>query len=150
MIRLRNEDSYGNRSKKNLSTHRPREAFFPYHISLCVIFRPQLKSVFKHWCKPIIDVAYGITSKAPDQASPAQVLRDNREHWCIENSCHYIIDWNYDEDRSRMRKGHGPENMTRLRRFAAGLIKSHGVRGVAQNMRELTLNTRNSCGLSAV
>ena len=36
----------------------------------------------------------------------------------------------------------GPENMTRLRRFAVGLIKSEGVRSVAQKMRELTLNTR--------
>ena len=106
------------------------------------------------------EVAYGITSKEPDLATPAQVLRDNREHWSIENSCHYIIDWNYDEDRSRICKGHGPENMTRLRRFAVGLIKSKGVRSVAQRMRELTMNTRlvfdylkmtrNSCGVSAL
>ena len=41
------------------------------------------------------DVAYGITSKTPQQAGAAQVLRDNREHWSIENGCHYIIDWNY-------------------------------------------------------
>ena len=65
------------------------------------------------------------------------MLRDNREHWGIENDCHYLIDWNYDEDRSRIRKGHGPENITRLRRFAVGLIKSKGVRSVAQKMREL-------------
>jgi len=88
------------------------------------------------------DVAYGITSKTPGDADPEQVLRDNREHWSIENSCHYIIDWNYDEDRSRIRKGYGPENMTRLRRFAVGLIKSKGVRSVAQKMRELTLRRR--------
>lgn len=88
------------------------------------------------------DLAYGITSKTPDLACAAQVLQDNREHWSIENSCHYIIDWNYDEDRSRIRKGHGPENMTRLRRFAVGLIKSKGVRSVAQKMRALTMNTR--------
>ena len=53
-----------------------------------------------------------------------------------------IIDWNYDEDRSRIRKGHGPENITRLRRFAIGVIKSKGVRSVAQKMRQLTLNPR--------
>jgi len=88
------------------------------------------------------DVAWGITSKTPFQAKAEQVLRDNREHWSIENGCHYIIDWNYDEDRSRIRTGHGPENMTRLRRFAIGIIKSKGVRSVAQKMRELTMNTR--------
>ncbi len=88
------------------------------------------------------EVAYGITSKTPAQASAAQVLQDNRQHWCIENSCHYILDWNYDEDRSRISKGHAPENMTRLRRFAVGILKSKGVRNVAQKMRELTQNTR--------
>ena len=114
----------------------------------------------KKTAKQSREVAYGITSKAPHLASPEQVLRDNREHWSIENSCHYIIDWNYDEDRSRICKGYGPENMTRLRRFAVGLIKSKGVRSVAQTMRVLTLNTRlvfdylkmtrNSCTASAV
>lgn len=89
------------------------------------------------------EVAYGITSKTAEQASPEQILRDNRQHWCIENSCHYILDWNYDEDRSRIRKGHGPENMTRLRRFAIGVIKSKkGVKSVSQKMRQLMLNTR--------
>ena len=60
----------------------------------------------------------------------------------IENSCHYIIDWNYDEDRSRVRTGAGPENLTRLRRFAVGLIKNKKVKSVSQKMRQLLLNTR--------
>ena len=88
------------------------------------------------------EIAYGITSRTPDEAGPERLLKINRGHWCIENSCHYILDWNYDEDRSRIRTGHGPENITRLRRFAIGVIKSKGVRSVAQKMRELTLNVR--------
>ena len=88
------------------------------------------------------ELAYGITSHTPDQADAQQVLKANRGHWSIENSCHYIIDWNYDEDRSRIRTGKGPENMSRLRRFAVGLIKSKGVKNVAQKMRQLNKNTR--------
>jgi len=88
------------------------------------------------------DFAYGITSRPPEQADPQRVLVTNRGHWCIENSCHYIIDWNFHEDRSRIRKGYGPENVTRLRRFAISIIKSKGVRSVAQKMRQLTLNVR--------
>ena len=76
------------------------------------------------------------------QADPERVLNINRGHWTIENSCHYIIDWNYDEDRSRIRTGYGPENITRMRRFAIGVIKSKKVRSVAQKMRELTRNVR--------
>jgi len=88
------------------------------------------------------EVAYGITSRTVDEANPERVLNVNRGHWTIENSCHYIIDWNYDEDRSRIRTGYGPENITRFRRFAIGVIKSKGVRSVAQKMRELTFNVR--------
>jgi len=88
------------------------------------------------------EVAYGVTSRKVDQADPERVLNVNRGHWTIENSCHYIIDWNYDEDRSRIRTGYGPENITRLRRFAIGVIKSKKVRSVAQKMRELTRNVR--------
>ncbi len=88
------------------------------------------------------DIVYGITSKPPDLATAPQVLQDNRGHWTIEHSCHDIIDWNDDEDRSRIRCGHGPENVTRLRRFAVSIIKRKGVRSVAQKMRELTMNTR--------
>jgi len=53
------------------------------------------------------EIAYGITSRAPEQADPQRVLATNRGHWSVENCCHYIIDWNYDEDRSRIRTGHG-------------------------------------------
>ncbi len=88
------------------------------------------------------EIAYGLTSRTPAQARPQRVLQVNRGHWIIENGCHYILDWNYDEDRSRIRIGHGPENITRLRRFAIGLIKSHGARSVAQTMRRLTRHVR--------
>jgi hypothetical protein len=52
------------------------------------------------------------------------------------------MDWNYDEDRSRISTWHGPENITRLRRFAIGIIKSKRVDSVAQKMREVTRDVR--------
>jgi predicted transposase YbfD/YdcC len=88
------------------------------------------------------DVCYGITSRTPEQADLQRLLATNRGHWSIENSCHYILDWNYDEDRSRIRTGHGPENITRLCRFAISIIKSNKVRSVAQKMRQLTRSVR--------
>lgn len=112
---------------------------FPYVGQAFVIERESIqKKTGQYTC----EIAYGLTSRTPELADPQRVLRSNRGHWCIENSCHYILDWNYDEDRSRIRKGHGPENISRLRRFAIGVIKSKGARSVAQKMRELTRNTR--------
>ena len=63
-----------------------------------------------------LERVYGITSHAPETANAERVLTLNRHHWCI--------DWNFDEDRSTIRTGFGPENVTRLRRFAVGLIKA--------------------------
>ena len=88
------------------------------------------------------EVIYGITSLPADRATPEQVLEDNRKHWSVE-SCHYMIDWNYDEDRSQIRTGFGPENMTRLRRFAIGLLKSKQKNeSIREMMMKLLLNTR--------
>lgn len=33
-----------------------------------------------------------------------------------------VLDWCFGEDRCRVRTGHGPENITRLRRFVVGVI----------------------------
>ena len=68
-------------------------------------------------------IAYGITSRTENEASPQIILHKVRGHWSVEVS-YTIIDWMFDEDRSTIRTGFGPENMTRLRRFAIGLIKS--------------------------
>ena len=130
---------------------------FPHVGQSFVIERERIE---KKTGKRSTELAYGITSRTPEQANAQRVLETNRRHWCIENSCHYIIDWNFDEDRSRIRTGYGPENTTRLRRFAVGIIKSKGVHSVAQKMRQLNRNTRlvfdylrmtsNSCTVSCV
>ena len=83
-----------------------------------------------------------MTGQATYDATPSDILRTNRGHWCIENSCDYILDWNYDEDRCRIRTGHVPENITRLRCFAIGLIKSVSSKGVAETMRDLVMDVR--------
>ena len=118
-------------------------------------FAIERETIEKKTGKRSHEIAYGITSRSEAQADARRVLEVNRGHWSIENSCHYILDWNYDEDRSRIRTGHGPENVTPLRRFAIGVIKSKGVSSVAQTMRKLNRNirlvfdylrmTRNSC-----
>ena len=84
--------------------------------------------------------ACGVTSLTPQDASPQRLLNLNRGHWAIEAK-HHILDWSFDEDRCRIRKGHGPENMTLLRRFAIGVIKAHG-RPVAVTLHKLARKPR--------
>ena len=105
-------------------------------------FLIERESIEKKTGKLSHEIALGITSQTPNEASAQQVLAINRGHWTIE-STHHIIDWNYDEDRSRIRTGHGPENITRLRRFAIGILKSfQTTESIAQMMRKLCFCTR--------
>ena len=107
------------------------------------------------------ETALGVTSRTAAQASPAEVLRVNRGHWVIENSCHHVLDMTWDEDRCRIRTGRGPENTSRLRRFAISLINLHArpcdtVACVSRRLAAKTrlvfdylLMTRNSTGHAA-
>lgn len=85
-----------------------------------------------------VEHCWGVTSHTPDTADAETLLRINRGHWRIENSVHRILDERnaFNEDDSRIRSGHGPENMTRLRRFAIGVIKMHG-KPVSATLRKL-------------
>ena len=87
------------------------------------------------------EIAYGLTSHSSESANAERILKFNREHWGVE-SHHYIIDWNWDEDRCRISKGHGPENITSLRRFATGLIKAISKDSVASTIQRLARNVR--------
>jgi predicted transposase YbfD/YdcC len=108
------------------------------------VFLIERETVHKKSGKLSNDIALGITSRTPDQANPERLLTINRGHWTIENRCHYVIDWNFDEDRCRIRTGYGPENISRLRRFAVGVIQcfSKGKTSVAETTRRLNRNTR--------
>ncbi len=46
-----------------------------------------------------------------------------RGHWSIENGLHHVLDVSFNEDQSRVRKGHGAENLSRLRRLTANLLR---------------------------
>jgi predicted transposase YbfD/YdcC len=46
-----------------------------------------------------------------------------REHWGIENQVHWMLDVIFDEDGSRIRKGHADENMAIIRRTALNICR---------------------------
>jgi predicted transposase YbfD/YdcC len=59
-----------------------------------------------------------------------------RNHWSIENGQHWTLDMGFDEDRSRIRKDHGQENMAIMRRLALGLLRrDKSVKVGARNKR---------------
>jgi predicted transposase YbfD/YdcC len=46
-----------------------------------------------------------------------------RGHWSVENNLHWVLDVAFQEDASRVRKDHGPENLGLVRRIALSLLK---------------------------
>lgn len=66
---------------------------------------------------------YFISSLPPDAAIHARAIRG---HWSIENQLHYVLDVSFREDHSRIRRDHGPENVSRLRRIALNLLRVNG------------------------
>ena len=105
------------------------------------VFVIERQNIEKKTGKASTEIVYGLTSDTPESADAARLLAFNRAHWSVE-ACHCILDWNWDEDRCAIRTGHGPENMTRLRRFAIGLIKSKSRDSVAATLRKLSRNVR--------
>lgn len=69
------------------------------------------------------------------QLSAERFLRAIRGHWGIENSLHWVLDVTFAEDRSRVRKDHGPENFALLRRMAVSLLKAEGSKGSIRGKR---------------
>ena len=58
-----------------------------------------------------------------------------RGHWGIENALQWVLEVVFDEDRSRVRKDHGPENLGLLRRMAIAMLKAEPSKGSIQVKR---------------
>jgi predicted transposase YbfD/YdcC len=71
-------------------------------------------------CGP--DGGYAVTSLAPEQASPAQLLRLWQRHWHIENQLHWVRDVVFGEDHSMTRTGHAPQAFAAFRNLAISLL----------------------------
>lgn len=63
---------------------------------------------------------YYLTSLAPDASRLLQLIR---QHWSIENQCHWVLDVTFDEDQCRVRKDHAPLNLAMLRKVCLSLLK---------------------------
>lgn len=70
--------------------------------------------------KKTTESRYYISSLPPIAEGLAKAIRS---HWGIENSLHWVLDVEFDEDRSRVRKGESPENLAVVRHIAINLLK---------------------------
>ena len=79
----------------------------------------------------------GIISLTPGQASPAQLLAHNRDHWAIENGLHHRRDTTYGEDGSRVRTGGAPRLLAAINNLVISVLNRAGHSNNAYARREL-------------
>ena len=72
--------------------------------------------------KESIEVRYYISSLTMGVERFALAVRN---HWSIENGCHWVLDMTYREDESRIRQQALRENFAWLNRFTLSLLKQH-------------------------
>ncbi len=76
---------------------------------------------------------YFISSIDPSAQKLAEGVRG---HWGVENSLHWCLDVVFNEDDSRVRAGHGPENFNTLRKLALSMIKRDKSKGSLKGKRK--------------
>jgi predicted transposase YbfD/YdcC len=78
-----------------------------------------VKRVRHLWNKITREVMFYLSSLPCDAAVIGRAIRT---HWGIENQLHWVLDVTWGEDKSRIRRGHGGENMALLRRLAISIL----------------------------
>jgi predicted transposase YbfD/YdcC len=68
------------------------------------------------------EVNYFIGSRKADAKVYGHALRN---HWRIENGLHWLLDVTFAEDKNRVSKRHGADNLAQVRRLALSLLKQH-------------------------
>jgi len=94
---------------------------FPGEVRLpdvAAIVRVQSRTELKDRCR--FETRYYITSAKLSAQAAADAVRG---HWGIENQLHWVLDVVFNEDQSRLRKGHGAKNMAVVRHFAINLVR---------------------------
>jgi len=71
---------------------------------------------------PAFEVHYYLSSLPAD----AKQLGDTiRQHWCIENSCHHVLDVTWREDYCQVREQTAAHNLSIMRELAMKLLRDH-------------------------
>jgi predicted transposase YbfD/YdcC len=118
------------------------ERRFPGELRLphvAAIIRAESRTELKDRCR--FDTRYYVSSA---ELSAERAAKAVRGHWRIENQLHWTLDVVFNEDQSRLRKGHGAKNMAVVRHFAINLVRQvdEAARPVRTGLRRNTNKPR--------
>ena len=84
-----------------------------------------------------VEVVYGISSLAEEEADAKRLLGLTRGHWGIENKLHYVRDVTLGEDGCRVRKGSAPQVLAAVRNAVIHLLAGVDASSRAAAIRRL-------------
>jgi len=105
--------------------------FFPHAAQAIKVVRRRRALGSKKWTTVTV---YAITSLTAPQADATLLARWLRGHWAIE-ALHWVRDVSFDEDRSPIRTGNGPQIMAALRNLVITALRLDGVTNIAAALR---------------
>jgi predicted transposase YbfD/YdcC len=85
--------------------------------------------------KDTSEISYYVSTKIMSAEKFNSVIRG---HWGIENSNHYVKDVSFKEDASRIRVN--PQNMAKLKSFALNILRSNGIKNIANQLYTNAIN----------
>lgn len=72
--------------------------------------------------QPVPETHYYLSSLPPEASRLGEIIR---QHWSIENQCHYILDVTFHEDHCQVRQRLCAHNLSILREMALKVLKAH-------------------------
>ncbi|THA30114.1 ISAs1 family transposase [Streptomyces sp. A1547] len=108
---------------------------FPYAVQAAKILRHRTDLRTGKVTRQTVYVVSDLTAR---QASPQRIGHLARSQWVIENRVHFVRDTAFAEDGSKIRTGHGPENMATLRNSAINILRAAGHLSIAAGLRDVS------------
>jgi len=107
----------------------------------------QLRRTVTKAGKKTVEVVYLITSADAHTTTPSMLAAWVQGHWGIENRLHWVRDVTFDEDRSQVRTGAGPQVMATLRNVVISLLRLAGWTNIAHALRHHAADQRRPLAL---
>jgi predicted transposase YbfD/YdcC len=98
-----------------------------------IIAVERIRTAHRH-AKVTSDYRFYISSLTRSAKDFATLIR---QHWEVENKLHWSLDVTFNEDRSRIRKDHAPENMASLRRLALNQLRQESSKPISLRQKRL-------------
>lgn len=91
------------------------------------------------------ETAYFISSK-PD-GNALMYAQGVRGHWAIENGLHWVKDVTLKEDKSKIRTGNAPQNISTLKNIGLNIFRKNNYTTIASAIRLVANNINKLCEL---